>query len=746
MSLLKLFTVLLCSLVFCGTLNAGDISAERKDLGKSINLNQQEIDWINKHKSVSVAVKTGWMPIEFKLENESSRGISMDYLNEISLLTGIKFVLTDINDYLHNSNVQMLSAISGTQNINHFYKSEPPYLSISYAAYINKNAKSYTRNSTFDDLGKAKIAYFKNAELGKKLRDKFPEAQLIQVDIADEAFEYLRHKQVDAYIGSEIVIDYHIRFHRLAFAEKLTLTPFKVDVYMAVHEDQPILNSIIGKAIKQIGTNNEDILNYWDPRNLLSNEEIKLIALVLLLLLSGFTYWFYSNRKNVRRLKEEQSRAVWRQAHYDTQTNIPNRHYFEIKLNEQIVEASFNDSSFSLIYIDLDNFKDINDRSGHVVGDKFLKEVASRLNNFAGKYSFLARIGGDEFAIIVSDLQTKNNIDALCEKIVKSIANPMLIDDTLYSLSCSIGISVYPNDTTDDILLLSYADQAMYEAKANGKNQHHHFKPEINGKKLEKISLLEDLKEALRTNQFKLVYQPILQTIDLKVVKLEALIRWHHPVKGVIPPDRFISLAEDSGLIHELGKWIFSQVINDIVYLKNVYSENLTIAINVSPLQFNKNEYFEEFLNKLYFNHISTSEVCFEITEGVLLDANIDMMQTMSKLKNQGIKFSIDDFGTGYSALGYLKKYDIDYIKIDKSFIYDIVTNSYNKILCESIISMAHKLNIKLIAEGIETKEQQNVLKSFGCDYLQGYLFERPISIEDFVKKYSHSKNDSEKY
>lgn len=716
---------------------AGEVSSENKKLVDSIDLNQQEIEWVKSNRVVNVAVKTGWMPIEFKLESESSRGISMDYLTEIATLTGIKFNIVDYSDSLNKSEIHLISAVSGNQDIEHFYKVEPPYLAITYAAYINKNSKIAAKYTNFQDLNKSRIAYFKSTSLGKKLREIFPEAQLIQVDIADEAFDYLRQERIDAYIGNEIVIDYHINFHRLSFAEKLAVTPFTTEVYMAVNEDYPLLNSIIGKSIKQIGTNNQEILDYWNPRNLLSNDQIKLVGVALVLFLFLVLYWIYSNRKRIKKLKENNIQEIWRKAHFDYQTSIPNRLYFEVKLNEIIVESSVNKIPFSLLYIDLDNFKDINDRAGHVTGDKILKEASFRLSKCLTEKDFLARLGGDEFAVILNDADNENAVDSICEKILKSLSNPFLIEESLFHLSCSIGIATYPRDTADDIELLSFADQAMYKAKASGKNQYAHYHPDLTHKNLEKILIIHDLKEAINTNQFRLVYQPIFDTFTSKVVKLEALIRWNHPIKGNIPPDKFIGLAEDSGLIHELGKWIFNQVIRDLEYLKNSYPENLSLGINVSPVQFNKNECFEVFVNNLYFYNITISNICFEMTERMLLDASTNVVQTISKLKKQGIKFSIDDFGTGHSALGYLNKFDVDYVKIDKSFVSDIQTNNQNRIMCEFIILMSHKLGIKLIAEGVETQEQEKILKTLGCDYLQGYLFEKPISIEEFVKKYS---------
>lgn len=737
MNSIKHLVLFLLHIFFCSTLNAGVISSESNSVESLINLNQQEKEWIDNNKSVNVAVKTGWMPIEFRLESEASRGIAIDYLNEISLLTGIRFNLVDYSESLDKSNVQLVSAISGNQTVDNFYKVEPNYLTLKYAAYINKNAKSNSNYTSFSELNKSRIAYFKSASLGQKLRETFPEAQLVQVDIADEAFQYLKQEQIDAYIGNEIVIDYHINFHRLSFAEKLSKTPFETKVYMAVHESHPILNSIIGKAIKQIGTNNQEILEYWNPSNLLTNYQIKFLAIAIILFLLFVLHWIYSNRKKIKTLKQNNMKEIWRQAHYDYQTSIPNRLYFEIKLNEIIIESSVTNTPFSLLYIDLDDFKDINDRYGHVTGDKILKEAAKRLSMQALENIFLARLGGDEFAIIVPEFDNENTVELLCEKILKSISSPFLIEENIFYISCSIGVAKYPHDTTSDIDLLSFADQAMYKAKEIGKNQCNYYHTDLTQKSLEKITIIQDLKEAIKTNQFNLVYQPIVDSLSLQVVKLKALIRWHHPVKGNIPPDKFIGIAEDSGLIHELGKWIFNQVISDIEYLKNSYSENISISINVSPVQFKKNESFEEFVNKLYFQNINIANICFEMTERMLLDPSLNVVQTISKLRKQGIKFSIDDFGTGHSALGYLNKYDIDFVKIDKSFVSDIETNNYNRIMCESIISMSHKLGIKLIAEGVENVEQQKILNSLGCDYFQGYLFERPIPIASLINKYS---------
>jgi EAL domain-containing protein (putative c-di-GMP-specific phosphodiesterase class I) len=294
-------------------------------------------------------------------------------------------------------------------------------------------------------------------------------------------------------------------------------------------------------------------------------------------------------------------------------------------------------------------------------------------------------------------------------------------------------VSTYPNDCQNYEDLLSYADQAMYEAKKLGRNRFQFFTESIQVSSLTRLSITSDMREALIAKQFVLYYQPIISLENSKILKAEALIRWIHPIKGMINPLDFICVAEESGLINELGNWVFNQALNDLPIILQKLGSEFQLSVNVSPNQFNQPEQLLKWVETMKKLNIPGRCISLEITEGILLDPTSEVINVISALKKTGVEFSIDDFGTGYSALAYLRKFDIDYVKIDKSFTQNLESGNYDAVLCESIINMANRLGMKVIAEGVETDDQKGLLKAFSCDYGQGYLFARPQPLADFL-------------
>lgn len=708
-----------------------------------ISLTADEVDWIKHHPTVNVAVKSGWMPIEFRLENESNRGVAIDYLNEISKHTGLTFNLIQYNaNEVNPKTIQLISGVTGKFSSEDYTLTSQPYLTIPFAIYANTSFKGKYQNKSIDDLVNARVAIYKNGPLAKTIINDFPQINLVYVDIADEAFEYLERNQVDAYIGNELVIDYHIEFHRIKDAKKVGVTPYTSEVSMAVRNDEVVLMSIINKAIQHIGTNNPDILDYWKTPE--PSAHPNHIALVILLILITFavTYVLLKERRKAKLVALENQQRIWHQANYDAQTELPNRNLYESKILKIIAESAKQETQFAFLFIDLDNFKNVNDVSGHSTGDKLLKEVALRLKVNTKEEDFVARVGGDEFVVVLNHINDFDYVDVVCKKILNIMRLPIRVDHHDYFISATIGVSKYPEHSTKAEELLSFADQAMYEAKRLGRNRYVYFSSDMQESLNKKINLANELRSAINSDQFELVYQPILDLKTLKCIKAEALIRWHHPQQGLINPDEFIGIAEETGMIHQLGKWILNQSIKDMVKLRQQLAANSQlpmICINISPKQFTQPLYLDDFVFELKNNWLSPKDVCFEITEGLLLDASKTVIQTISRLKNEGIKFAIDDFGTGYSALAYLKKFDIDYLKIDKSFIGNLDSNINNRVLCESIISMSHKLNITVIAEGVEYVVQKEILSKNNCDYIQGYLHGKPMALDALIDEYLNS-------
>ena len=431
--------------------------------------------------------------------------------------------------------------------------------------------------------------------------------------------------------------------------------------------------------------------------------------------------------------KKQAQELIWHQANFDTLTGLPNRRMFRDRLEQEIKKANRADLPMALLFIDLDRFKEVNDTLGHNTGDLLLVEAARRICDCVRETDTVARLGGDEFTVILAELAEPGSIERIAQNIVNKLADPFELGRDMAFVSASIGITLYPNDAEEIDNLLKHADQAMYVAKNAGRNRYSYFTPTLQHAAQKRMRLVNDLRGALDNNQFMVYYQPIVELATGSIHKAEALIRWKHPVRGMVNPAEFISQAEESGLIHEIGEWVFRESANQVKRLRAMHHPAFQISVNKSPTQFRN----DGNLNKPWPDHLQAMElpgqgIVVEITEGLLLDVTADVTAKLLAFHNAGIQVSLDDFGTGYSSLSYLKKFDIDYLKIDQSFVSNLEEGSDDMALCEAIIVMAHKLGLKVIAEGVETPGQRDILVAFGCDYAQGYLFSKAVPSEEF--------------
>ncbi len=426
--------------------------------------------------------------------------------------------------------------------------------------------------------------------------------------------------------------------------------------------------------------------------------------------------------------KKQAELLAIKQANYDNLTALPNRTMFNDRLEQEIKKSIRSNKPLALFFLDLDKFKDVNDTFGHPVGDKLLIEASKRIIDCVRNTDTVARLGGDEFTVILSDLDDVHGIERTASKIIKSLSQQFEIDSNIIYISASIGITLYPNDASNVNDLLKNADQAMYFAKDSGRSRFSYFTPQMQKSSLERFNLTSDLRVALANNQLELYYQPIVYLATGKIHKAEALLRWKHPERGMVSPIEFIPLAEESGLINEIGNWVFQQATQQAKFYQQ-YDADFQISINVSPAQFREENDWSSVITQEYF---SGSNVVIEITEGLLMEDNNMVAELLLNFRDAGIQVAIDDFGTGYSSLSYLNKFDIDYLKIDQSFIRNLTAESNELALSEAIIVMAHKLGLKVIAEGVETEQQRDLLASAGCDYVQGYLFSKPLPVDEF--------------
>ena len=428
---------------------------------------------------------------------------------------------------------------------------------------------------------------------------------------------------------------------------------------------------------------------------------------------------------------------IWQQANIDTLTGLPNRRMFYDRLEQDIKKSKRNGRSLAVLFIDLDHFKEVNDTLGHSVGDILLVEAAKRLLTCVRESDTVARLGGDEFTVSLPDQHNPEDVEQIAQSIIKKMSGSFQLANEEVFLSASIGITLYPDDAVSLDDLLKNADQAMYAAKNAGRNRFNYFTPSLQVAALARLRLGSDLRIAIAEQQLSVYFQPIIDLNTGIIQKAEALIRWQHPQRGFISPLEFIAIAETSDLIFDIGETVFKASVRWLQRWRNLYpaQKNFQISINQSPVEFQRDgSRYANWINHLHEAELPGQAITIEITEGLLLDASTLVSDKLLQFRDAGMQVALDDFGTGYSSLSYLKKFDIDYLKIDQSFVRNMTPGSSDSALAEAIIVMAHKLGLKVIAEGVETEEQRDLLKQAGCNFAQGYLFSRPIPPEDFER------------
>ncbi len=432
--------------------------------------------------------------------------------------------------------------------------------------------------------------------------------------------------------------------------------------------------------------------------------------------------------------KKVDEKRIFKLAHFDPVSGLHNRASFNQHLEKALTYVERHGSNLSLLYLDLDNFKLINDASGHLVGDMLLKYVAERLKHTVREEDSIARLGGDEFVVLVRGANESKDLASIANKILAQISKPIVLDNTEIVVTSSIGISTYPVDGTDADSLLKNADAAMYRAKASGRNQFQFFTAEMNAQAQDRLLLESDMRRGIEADEFILHYQPQVDLASNKIIGCEALVRWQHPSRGRISPDLFIPVAEESGLIKELGLWVLKQACSQQVEWCKQGLPKLRMAVNISSRQFLCQNLIAQIEKIIEQTNIDPSYLELELTEGCILENVENNINILHHLNNIGVSLAIDDFGTGYSSMAYLKRFPIDKLKIDQSFIHDLETDPDDVAIVKAIIWLGQSLELKIIAEGVETEEQLNFLKSNGCDEFQGFYFSRPIAAVDFIK------------
>ncbi|MFK5892580.1 MAG: EAL domain-containing protein [Pseudomonadota bacterium] len=417
----------------------------------------------------------------------------------------------------------------------------------------------------------------------------------------------------------------------------------------------------------------------------------------------------------------------------DTLTGLPNRQLFQERLDYEIKRAHRDNSQMALIFMDLDKFKLVNDSLGHHVGDELLQQVAQRLQASVRENDTIARLGGDEFTIILCSINSPSVAAAIAEKIIEAISLPFILHGHEIFVGASLGISLYPDDCHDKEFMLRNADAAMYHAKEKGRGNFQFFSEEINLRNQQRLLLEHKLRQAIKNKEFELYYQPQINIINNTVIGSEVLIRWNEPNKGLISPLDFIPIAEETGLILEIGAWVFQQACAQLRSCMDSGKTPVRVAINLSAVQFRDEGLFEMISSTIKQNNIATKWIELEVTESAVMENADEAIMILEKLSALGIRISIDDFGTGYSSLAYLKKFPVDKLKIDREFIRDLPNDDDDVVLTTTMINLANSLGIDVLAEGVETKEQIEFLRKHGCHYIQGYYYSKPLPYDEFM-------------
>ncbi|WAK00502.1 putative bifunctional diguanylate cyclase/phosphodiesterase [Methylobacter sp. YRD-M1] len=542
----------------------------------------------------------------------------------------------------------------------------------------------------------------------------------------------------DALLSSSPDLNYIIDIRgRIAYANKAMTRLFNMSQ-----------NEIVGKNYFDLGVTNaaevhkvlQQVLDtresHHGEMSLATSDETELIFEYIfapVINADGYLDAIAGTARNITERKVSEKEAI-RSANYDRLTGLANRTYFLEHLDQDIRRSERSGLPIALLFIDLDGFKSVNDREGHDAGDLLLQQVAQRIVGCVRGTDMVARLGGDEFTVILNDVNKVLRVEILAQEMLEDIAKPFSILGKDIHISASIGISLFPQDAATPGELIRNADQAMYVAKGAGRSRFSFFTVAMRDAAWAHLRMIDELRRAIPQNELAVYYQPIVDLADEKIVKAEALLRWHHPKLGLIRPNEFIGLAEETGLIVEIGEWVLNDAMKCAQEWSTLLGTPFQISVNKSSVEFIHKAPMKDWDIRLAALALPWNSLSIEITEEVLINESSTVRDKLDYLRRAGVQLSIDNFGMGYSSITSLKRLNVDFLKIDMSFVHDMLTSKDSCSIVEIIIMMAHKLGLKVIAEGVETVEQRDCLKAAECDYAQGYLFSEPVSSPDLEK------------
>ena len=711
----------------------------------TLALSPEEQAWLKAHPIVRLGIDRAFPPFGSITKDNKYIGFTADYMRMIEYRLGIKFdIAKDMPwkqtlELAKQGKLDLIAGLVNTKQRQRFLDFTEPYVTNPTIIISNVMKNGYI--GSVDNLSGKKVAIESGSFVETELIRHYPEVALIPVKNTSMALGLVASGAADAYIGNAVTANKLITqlgYHNLSFAGNTEYSSaHSVGIVKHDARHNVMLSGIVTKALASISKTDRDaIANHWFGMNtepFIDKKTAYALAIALILLLMYLGSWSYCLRKSRNKLRNTQA-AIQSQSEVDSLTSLGNRRKFYSLLDQCISHTSKTNIPFALFFLDLDRFKEINDSLGHAVGDLLLAEAARRISTCVSEHGHVSRIGGDEFMVLLPALSNREVLGQYAECIRSRINDLFVIEGHEINITTSIGISCFPHDANTAEQLVINGDQAMYYSKKRGRDCFSYFHSSMQKEAQYKTNLIKDLRVAVEQMDFSLYYQPIVDLSTGVVNKAEALIRWHHAERGFVSPAEFIPLAEEAGLINHIGEWVFEEAIDYTKTIQEQTNKHFQMSINTSPLQYDRNGInMAKWCKSLKSRGLSGKNIIVEITEGVLMETNETARGKLFNIRDLNIDIAIDDFGTGYSSLSYLKKFDIDYLKIDRTFVKNLSKDSDDHALVEAIIIMAHKLGIKVVAEGIETREQRDLLVGAGCDFGQGYYFSKPVAGDEFI-------------
>ncbi|MFA5525001.1 MAG: EAL domain-containing protein [Tissierellales bacterium] len=711
---------------------------------------------IEETNTLRVAGDNHHPPYEYIDANGIYKGFNVDIMNALSIELGIDIELIPMEwskaiESLEGREVDFIQGISKTKDREAKFLFVTPTVVNSQSIFVIKETGIITG---IEDLVGKRVA-LQEGDINYEIISEIEDVTIISKENQRQAMEVLLNGEVDAFVGNKLTGIYYLQKLNKSNLVKIVGEPMEMTDYgPATYFGNELLASEVesGLALMKKNGTYDKIYKKWFGEEISNREdfirayimEILIATVIVVCIFIWILLWNKRLKSEVSKRTEElqlvnkdlllHQKRMHNLAYYDGITSLPNRLYLTETLNKVLEEAIENNSKFALLYFDLDRFKQINDALGHDYGDLVLDLVGKRINRLIRKADVLARIGGDEFLVLMPNIRDEKEAILIANRITEDFQRPFDASTYNLHLTTSIGIAIYPEAGNTNQALMKNADIAMYKAKDRGGNGYYIYSEDLSEKEMDNLILISQIRQAEANNELRLFYQPIINTDNGDIMGMEALIRWENPKEGMVSPGRFIPIAEETGLIIPIGEWVMLTACTQQKNWSDKGYKPIRVSINISAKQFQHNNFIDTVLNIINETGIDPNYLVLEITESTAI---IDIEYTLAKLKKLktlGIKISIDDFGTGYSSLYKVSEMSVDELKIDQSFIKDINSDVKNNKIVKTIIILAKELNLEVIAEGVETKEQLEFLKGNGCNKVQGYYYSKPVPPEEFEK------------